>query len=231
MAKEGLARAVAALGQIAVLGKGGKRERVDAGLKGAGELMQLGAAFLVRDGALDEAEVVANAAVEFAEGGDGAAVTSAAKGTVKASELRRVIRVGGGEVVVLAHLRAKHGEALREGIPGADADAGIDVARQATPAGLSVGEEGRERLRRGGEASIVGADLVGVGEGERGDDVVAGSALCAVEGGLAKDGATMTGRGVECDKRVREVVVVIDGLKGGSSKGEGGGGIITSGYC
>ena len=86
-----------------------------------------------------------------------------------------------------------------------------------------------ECLRRGGEASIVGAELVGAGKGEGRNDVVTGSALRAVEGGLAKDGATKTGGGVEYDKRVGEVVVVIDGLEGGSSSGEGGGGVIASG--
>ena len=202
-AKEGFAGASAALGQIRVLDQRGEGERVDAGLEGTGELEEFGATLLIRGGALDEAEVMSNAAVEVAERSGGPAITSAAKGAVESGELRGIIRVGGGEVVVPAHLGAEHGEALSEGIPGTEANTGINVARQATPASFSLGEEGGEGLGRGGEASIIGAELVGRGKSEGRYDVVAGAALCEVEWRFTEDGAAGTGRGVERDKRVQ----------------------------
>ena len=141
VAKEGLARASAALSQIAVFDEGGEGERVNAGLEGTGQLMELGAAFLVRDGALYEAEVMPNASIEFAEGSDGAAIASAAKGVVEPGKLSDVVRVSGSEVVVFAHVGAEHREALRIGIPGAKAETGIDVASQAAPTGFGVREK------------------------------------------------------------------------------------------
>ena len=99
VAKESLARASATLRQVAIFGKSREGERVDSRLEGTGQLVEFGAAFLVRDGAVDEAEVMANATVEFAKGSGGAAITAAAKGAVQPGELGSVVRVGGEEVV------------------------------------------------------------------------------------------------------------------------------------
>ena len=183
VAKEGRTRAIASLRKVTVLDKCGEREWVNACLEGMGQLVKFGAAFLIRDGAVDEAEVMSDATVEFAEGGDGAAITTATKGTVQPGKLRSVVRVGGGEFVVLPYLGAEHGETFRVSIAGAKADTGIDVASQATPPGLGVGEESREGRWRGGKAGVVRAKLILRRESEGGDNVVMGGALSETEGG------------------------------------------------
>ena len=214
VAKERRTRAIAALGKVAVLSQRREGERVNASLEGPCQFMKFGAAFLIRDGALDEAKVVANAVVELPEGSDGTAVPSAAKGAVKMGKFGRIVRVVGGEVIVLPHLGVEHGEAFGKSVAGANADACIDIAGQTTPTGLGVGEKGRERLRRGGKTSIVCVELVCPGEGESRHNGIAGIALREVEGGLAENGAARGGRQRQGEEVIREVVVVIGGLKG-----------------
>ena len=88
-----------------------------------------------------------------------------------------------------ANLGAKHWEILGEGIVGTKANAGVNVASQATPSGLGIGKEGREGISRRGEAGIVHAELVLMGEGESGHDIIAGHVLREPEGWFTQDGA------------------------------------------
>ena len=83
----------------------------------------------------------------------------------------------------------KHWEILGKGIAGAKANAGVNVASQATPSGLGISKEGGKGIGRRGEAGIVHAELVPMGEGESGHDIVAGRALREPEGWFTQDGA------------------------------------------
>ena len=71
---------------------------------------------------------MADAPVKLAEGGDGAAIAAAPKGTVEAGELGSIVWIGGGEIVILPYLGAEHGEAFGIGVASTDADARINIA-------------------------------------------------------------------------------------------------------
>ena len=97
-------RAIAALGEVAVLNQRGERKGINASLEGAGKLVEFGSTLFVGGGSRDKAQVVVGASVELAEGGDRATIAATPKGTVEAGKLGSVVRVRGGELVVRPHL-------------------------------------------------------------------------------------------------------------------------------
>ena len=122
--------------------------------------MKLGATFLVRDRAGDEAKVVVDTAFKFLKGGDRVTIAATPKGAVQADKFGRTVWVSRGQVVVLTYLGAEHWEALGKGIAGTDANTCIHITSQATPASLGVRKERREGVRGGSEAGVVGAKVL-----------------------------------------------------------------------